>query len=277
MSTEAPVIDATILQAEGTAPSVPEAPAATPNAPIPFNTSQLAAEEAPASTDGLEEYGFDSEDVRRFEFDLYRGKKGITDRIGILALPFGGRVHFKKGLGYVMCLSQFKSVMVGGKKVEQTVKRAACCDHMDAARKRFAVPVIHYATAPDGKLIPNQQFTYALKGWIYNDVNYEIMRRINSEFSLLEHDILVACEDESFQKITITACRNKLIKADVIPANVKEDVATWVATMRPKIAAKVGRKMSEQELKEKLGLAAPAAAQVAPQDAPLIDVKSLLD
>lgn len=264
----------------------PETPPITPAStqPMPFNTADLLGAEAaqppsaanmPGVTDtNVREFGFDDEDIKQYEFDLYKGRKGVTDRLCLLALPLGARVHFQQGIGYFQCLSTYQKQMVGGSKIEVCTHRAACCVHGNAPRKRFVTPLIQYNTQPNGQLLP--QFGYALKGWVYSDDKFIMMRTIHGEHPLLDHDLLITCTEEGYQKLTIAACREALWKKPQIPQQMKDEVKTWVDNMRPKMGKMLGKKKTEQEFLQAAGLVKPPA--LAPgADAPMVDLAGLLD
>lgn len=263
----------------------PEIPPVIPsaNAPLAFNTADLGADVvAPPAADfsgvptgDAQEYGFDDESVKQYEFELYKGRKGITDRIGFLAFPYGARVHFKQNIGYFQCMSTFASQVVAGAKIETCTRRAACCVHCDAARKRFIAPIIQYSTQPNGQLTP--QFGFALKAWLYTDDKYNQMRAIHSEFPLLDHDILVQCAEEQYQRLTISACKAALWKNPKLPDQIRTEIKLWIDTMRPKMAKKAGKKMTEVEFMQKAGLAAPPAIATPGMDTAMVDVAGLLD
>jgi hypothetical protein len=261
------------------APTPPPASAT----PIAFNTSDLIGEEGvltaheSPSVPGLDvtEYGFDDESIKQYDFELYKGRKGVTDRIGLLALPLGARVHFKPGIGYLQCLSKWTSQIVAGAKLDVCVKRAACCVHCDSPRKRFITPIVQYATQPNGQLTPT--FGYGLKAFLYSDDKYIAMRGIHSEFSLLDHDLLVTCTEEQYQKLTMAPCKQALWKSEKLPKELREEIKLWVDSQRPKMGRMLGKKLNENELLVKLGIATPQATVAAGVDAPMVDVKGLLD
>lgn len=259
-------------------PSAIPATAPASASPLAFDTASLegTATAAGSQETNVEEYGFDDESINKYEFEILRARKGDVFRIGLLTLPLGARVHYKKPVGYFQCMSTWKTVVQQGKKSEICSHRRICCDHAESTRKRFVVPVIIYNTLPDGRLA--QQFGYTLKAWVYSDDKYATMRQINSEFPLLEHDLHLRCEEENFQRFQITPLKAALIKQPNMPDEVKNNVKQWVETNRPKMGRLLGKQFkTDQDLLVKLGvLAAPTT--VAPQmDAPAIDVAQLLE
>lgn len=243
----------------------------------PTVMGQPGESEVPISA---QEYGFDDDSVSAYDFEFYTGRQNQTDRLGILrdAGPFGARVHYTKiaALGYFVCLSEFKKIkQPDGTVTEVPVKLAICCKKVpDSLRKRFIVPVIKYGTQPNGELL--KELTYKLMAWRYTDDKYIIMRNLNREFPLADHDILIQCTNEGWQKLTIHACKQKLIKLPKWPAENLAEINLWVESKLPKMAKTLGRRYTEAELLEKFGMVQPNQAAVAARDTPLMDLNELL-
>lgn len=213
---------------------------------------------------------FEDDSIRAYDFDLYKGRNGVTDRIGVLVpsqITFG-RVHYTKEAGYFLCQSEWKTS--GGQEI--CAKPAACCDKIDAPRKRFACLVIHYNTLPNGALV--KPFSYQLKLWRFSDDRYIVLRELNKEFPLANHDIKITCTDDTFQKMTIQACRDRVVSTDAFKKGFGADVDAWIAASKTKLDRQVGKTFTPQELLEKLGMAqAPSIVQ---QEAPISSIEELL-
>lgn len=226
----------------------------------------------------MKEYGFADESVKQYEFELYKGRKGQTDRLGLLrdTGPLGARVHFKEGIGYFVCLSEFKSMETSpGKFVDSPVRIAVCCKACEGARKRFVIPIIRYGTDASGRML--KELSYQLMAWVYTDDKFIMMRTLNQEFPLNKHDVLVTCTEESYQKLTIQACKESLVRHANWPADSKQTLTSWAQSMAPKMGRLLGKRYNEQELLVKLGLAQPAAAAATVRmDAPMVDIADLL-
>jgi len=264
------------------APPVPDplaelaanAPATTPKtAPAEDITSGI--DDAPmspgaSSKRNVSKTSFEDDSIRAYDFDLYKGRNGVTDRIGILVpseITFG-RVHYTKEAGYFLCQSEWK--MSGGQEI--CAKVAACCDKLEAPRKRFACLVIHYNTLPNGGLV--KPFSYQLKLWRFSDDRYIVLRELNKEFPLAQHDIKITCTDDTFQKMTIQACRDRVVNTDAFKKAYGPDMDAWVKASMTKLDKQVGKTFTATELLEKLGMAqAPTIVQ---QEAPITEIEELL-
>lgn len=208
--------------------------------------------------------------IKAYDFDLYKGRKNMTDRIGILVpneITYG-RVHFAEGAGYFICHSEWK--LVGGQEICTRV--APCCEKLEAPGKRFACLVAHYNTNPQGALV--QPFSYQLKLWRFSDAKYVELREMNKEFPLADHDIKVLCTDDQYQKMTLQVCRDKVVNTDPFKKKYGPEVDQWIQMARARLSGAVARHYTPQELLEKLGMAqAPAVVQ---QTAAVEDIRDLL-
>lgn len=226
-----------------------------PQMPLPANVVQTT---------------FDDDSIQTSEFDVYKGRKGHVDRIGIL-LPRQvtfGRVHFLPERGYYLCVSQFR-VQQGQ---EIPVRIAICCERLDLPRKRFAVPVIHYNTTPDGQLVA--PFGFRLKVWRFSEQVFASLRTSNKEFPLEHHDLLVRCEDEQYQKIQLQSCREAIAARPEFQKAHGQILQAYLASLAGKLERAVGRRADAKEWGELLGSLTPAPATVA--DQPIQDIGDLL-
>jgi hypothetical protein len=67
-----------------------------------------------------------------------------------------------------------------------------------------------------------------------------------------------------------------LWKSQGLPQQLKDEIKLWVESQRPKMGKLLGKKITEQEFLQKIGLA-PIPTVAAGIDAPMVDVKGLLD
>jgi hypothetical protein len=237
-----------------------------------------AAPDESLAAAGAEEYGFDDQTVKAYDFEFYKGHKNITDRIGILAdKVIGARVHYTKlgNLGYFVCNSTFKKVPNGAEFVEVPDKKAVCCNKLGSPFKRFIAPIIQYSTQPNGNLQP--QLGYSIKALRYKDSTYIMLRTINSQFPLNQHDLLVTCTQEEWQRLNFQACRDSVVRHKNFPADAKTAINAIVAQLQPKMAKTLAKRHTDQELMIAFGMAAPAVpVAAASMDVPMVDVATLL-
>lgn len=274
MTTETATSPAAALDALADTADAPATSTTTP-ATRPADDIGAGIDDTPASSGSaarrnVHTTSFEDDSIRAYDFDLYKGRNGVTDRIGILVpsqITFG-RVHYTQEAGYFLCHSEWK--LSGGQEV--CVKAAPCCDKLEAPRKRFACLVIHYNTLPNGALV--KPFSYQLKLWRFSDDRYIVLRETNKEFPLAQHDIKITCTDDKFQKMTIQACRDSVVNTDAFKKAYGADMTAWVKAASTKLDKQIGKTFTPKELLEKLGMAqAPAIVQ---QEAPIAAIEDLL-
>ena len=226
---------------------------------------------APSTKKNVYATDFGDDSVKKYDFDRYKGRKNVTDRIGILDpnLIQWGRVHYTEKTNFFICHSEWKTV--GNQDV--CVQMASCCEKLEAPEKRFATFIIHYNTDGAGKLV--QPFTYGLKVWQFSSAKYIDLREIHKEWSLAEHDLKMACEDDKYQRFTITPYKDKVLSTDAFKKKFGEGVAEFLKQSAPKLASQIARTFTSKELVEALGMAStPAVVQ---QSATVEDIKELLE
>lgn len=213
---------------------------------------------------------FEDESIKNYDFDLFKGRLNVIDRIAILVpseITYG-RVHFMDKAGYFVCHSDWK--MVGGQEV--CTKVAPCCEKLEAPDKRFACLIIQYNTSPQGALV--QPFSYSLKLWRFSGAKYVDLRELNKEFPLADHDLKLHCTDEQYQRITIQACKDKVVNTEAFKKKYGPELDQWVKAASAKLVGQVAKSYTPKELLEKLGMAqAPAVVQ---QAGAIEDIKELL-
>lgn len=218
------------------------------------------------------ETSFDDETITAQDFDTYKGRKGVTDRIGILQPTKVkiSRIHFQTGLGFVLCNSEYR--LQGN--MEVCTKVAPCCEHLPEAKKRITTTVIKYDTKPDGSLI--EPFGFTLLVWRFSDDKFVQLRNINKEWPLTEHDLLASCDEETYQRMAFSACKQALFRAPKFIEVHGKQVEQWLQAIEPKLIKAAGRKLTNQELLERIGKSHVQPGGAAVADAPVADIADLL-
>lgn len=215
---------------------------------------------------------FTDSSIKNYDFDLYKGRKNQTDRLAILRPESiaGGRVHFKEGAGYFICHSKF--VQANG--VETCTQQAKCCEKLGDPSKRFSAMVLVYNTRQDGELI--NPLGFSLKVWRFTADKFVLLRGVNKSFPLNKHDITVMCQEEQYQRLTIQPIQEaqSLISKEKFWTIYGPTLNPWITSTLPKMAKSVGRKLTEPEMLEKLGLA--VAPAVEGSTLPVADIADLI-
>lgn len=234
----------------------------------------------PAPTTAMSPFGgmkattfADRDSARSDQFPMYKGKTDQTDRIAIINPDFllvaPSHAHFtekgsaEKGLGYILCKSERK--MQEG--FEIVTREAACCRLIGEARKRCGTLIVKFdADQRTGKVI-GPPVRFSLMGWVFSPKTYEKLYTIFDEYTeraedgsitkngLACVDLIVACEDEEYQKITITPSNpNGSVRANPkFNEQYGKTLNDWFAGMSARFAKQVARDVSEQEIIAKLG------------------------
>lgn len=226
-----------------------------------------------ANSPGARATNFDDESIKSSQVEGYKAKAGSTDRIAVVdpAVVVVGRAHYGgPGVGYVLCKSEY-TVDAG---VEVLSRKGACCLHMpDEAKIRIVVPIIKYATKPNGELL--KPFTMEYLVWRINEAKFAQLRGIHKEWGLDKHDLIITCDDEKYQTLTISVARDRVANHPEVQKQFGSEVAAFMAQMVPKLSKQIGNDVSETELLNKLGKTAPAAT-VRVSDAPVGNIDDLL-
>lgn len=279
--------EAAVVKAAAPAP-VAAAPAAV--APVAAAAPAALAGQTTRTLPQYEMVSIDDEGAAsRSEFDYYKGRKNITDRVGIADLKriAAARVHYAEGpgLGFILCRSQFtrqETQGPDGRKLysEVMVARAGCCELLGESTKKFAVPLVHYTTNPKGDLI--KPMSFAMKVWKFDAGRFATLQQTHKEFEssggLAGHDLKVTCADEQFQKLTIIACAESVLAHPKFKQDYGEGLTNWLNAVSPDLKRALGRDMSDDELRKKLGEASPGSggAAMAPEVGGVASLDSLL-
>lgn len=236
---------------------------------IDTSSADVARQE---NEDGTFVTGIGDESVKNYDFEFYKGRKNNTDRLSILKPEhiYGARVHYVKDLGYIVCHSKWKQES----GAEVNVQPADCCTKLGDPSKRFAALVLHYNTKPDGN--PISPLGFQMKLWKFTPDKFTTLRTVNKNFPLAKHDILIMCQEEQFQKLSMQPIpeEKSLIGKSKFWEVYGKVINPWINSSLPKMAKAVGRKLSLQELREKLGLAvAPVVEQAT---LPVADISDLI-
>lgn len=182
-----------------------------------------------------DEIGFDNEDISGNSVDGYKGRKGVTDRIGF-PLPKRLRVadtHYKEK--HILC------------------KKGVCCEKLGPPSKRIGTVIVHYSTDKNGKL--DQPLRWTVKTWVFSGKKYEELRSINEENPLDQKDLKATCVEEQYQQLKFVSCKEAVWQTN-------EEVRKQIVAAAEIALSKVylGKNLEGDELREFLGMdsAAPA-------------------
>jgi len=208
-------------------------------------------------------------------FDRYKGRKGETDRLGLICggLPRGYIHYFGQG-------ATGKSFRC----VSTATEKAICCDKLGAPQQKFGVILFKYVLDPQdaSKLLDDTKCQGKIMLWVISESRYEELSNMHKQWPLLDapedfqtkqHDIMVKCTEEQYQKMVFTP----------VPTAQWKQKEAWYKALKmrlelakPKLKQAMGKTMTLQEIKELLG-AAPAVAPGTTDNVGDIDLGGVLD
>jgi len=180
----------------------------------------------------------------------------------------GGQTNYIQGVGYIL------------NQGAEFTKYAG-----EPPRQRIATVIIIWPTDKRGALdrtrLANGDFE--VKPWIISSEKYKTLEQIHREFSFGEHDVTAKCEENGtqYQKLAFSPCKDSLYrqllespKATVFVDQIRAEVAAITAGIQDL----VGRKMTIQQIKEKLaqGGGAPMVRDMGENNAVSGDIESLV-
>lgn len=217
--------------------------------------------------------GFGDKSVGGDDFDRYKGRKGHTDRIAILnpGDVTVAHIHYQEGIGFVICNSEYQK----GAASTTLLKPASCCELLPEATVRIATLILQYHTDSNGQLV--QPFGFSRKIWYLSENKFAALGRLNNEFPLDKHDLYITCEDDQWQKLQFQPTRESIYASEPFAkAGHRKSVEEWAAAMGPRIPKSLGRRLTAQELHERVGKAKPAAGP-STVDVPVASLDALLN
>jgi len=181
----------------------------------------------------VEDIDIDDESIVDSKSEKYKGRQGYTDRIGLI-LDEG--IKFKKAMTHYGFNTHF------------LCKRGFCCEVAPKpSEPRIGCIVIHYRTDKHGGI--EKPFAYELKPWIFSEKKYLQLRRVNEEWPLTEHDLKVTCQEQKYQQLEFTSCKEAFWRKS---EKLKKDVLEQAKVMIAKLW--FGKDLSNEELKELAGM-----------------------
>lgn len=228
---------------------------------------------------------FNDESVQKYEFELYGGKAGQTDRIYIPAprAVVKARTHFiERGTTKftIICRSEYVR-SADGKGGEDMVREGQCCKLLGPSVPRWAVLVIQYQTDRAGNV--TRPFTMLKKLWKFGADKYQQIRNIGRDFPLEKHDLSVFCQPdgEKFQKLQIGAKPDCYVMHPNFPEKDRNDVLAWAQANVSKLPRELGRSYaSDAEMVQDLqraGILTPAGpAPTMASDTPVANFEDII-
>lgn len=203
------------------------------------------------------------------QFDRYKGSAGKTDRVAIVSMKL------IRGLRYYYNKKAFRAP-IDSALLALTKAKAG------EPEQRFAMVVFHYVTDDKGALVDEAKCQGRIKIWSISETRYTELSNLHAQWPILDagigtpqHDVLLTCTEEKFQRMTMTPCPTahwKTKKAWYDQLKAKEALALVKARLS------LGKVLTKDELMEALGSGDGAVAPTGGvQNAGDVDLRDVLD
>jgi len=189
----------------------------------------------------------------------FKGKKGETYRLSFAWWPQGeeGKLN----------LDAKKPRFIGGKRiyvpnVGYVLYKGPEYNGLGDKEPKIAIGtiVIQWPTDKAGNVVQDRLFAgdYKVASWVFPEQKYKVLENNWRDWPASEHDVTVLCEDEQFQKMTFSPCKNNLLR-QLIMANTDKskpivaDIMAKIKSVEARLANEVAKDLSVADIKLKLG------------------------
>lgn len=207
------------------------------------------------TTGPVGEVAWDDDSIKSTDIAFFKGEKAHKHRIFVMSpKPMFARVHYEGG--YFLCKSTFE--IKDGNTV--CTKTAKCCKMLGQGPKlRFSVVVAVFDTKKDGTIKTKnpEELDFEFQVWTFGEDKFQSLRTKHEEWDLTQHDLLITCNDEQYQKIEIDVMKSTLTLNKQLKPRVD---AGWAACTFKDTQKFLGRNLSEAEVIVKCGGEAEAGA-----------------
>jgi len=207
--------------------------------------------------------------VETSQFPRYKGTKDKTDRVAIISKTLS---------------RAFRYYHEGSKKSFRAPESAEmlekCREAMGEPEQRFGLVLFHYLTGEDGVMASEEKCQGKVKIWSISEARYEELSALHRSWPLLDggfaepqNDILIACSEEKYQRMTFTPT----------PKPHWKKKQKWYDTLKErerkaqeKVQMALGWKLTDAEIMDLLGMASAVAATGSLENAGEVDLTDVL-
>lgn len=211
---------------------------------------------------------FGDKTVELSTFERYKGRKGQKDCITIIAgslLRAHQHWHNQKGF---RCLSTLEN-------------RAECCKQLGEPEQKFGIVLFQYTVDQEGNYVDPTKCQGKVRLWVISETRYEELTNLHRRWPLLDggfgtkqHDILVNCTEEGYQKMTFTPTPEAHWKTK---QNWYDALKAKEIKAREKLKLALGRSLTELEVMELLGTSESKSQTGSTNNAGDIDLSDVID
>lgn len=202
----------------------------------------------------------DGGNVQRF-----KGKKGETYRISFAWWPqgenntlnlsakkpkfIGGKRNYIPNVGYILNKGPEFTSLAGGEQPKLAI----------------GTIIIKWPTDKAGNIDQARLLKgdYQIMSWVFGEQRYKVLDNQWRDWPAGEHDVTALCEDEQYQKMTFSPCKNSVLRQIMTSTSdahkaLAADITSRVRSLEPKIGNEVARDLSLDEIRLKLGKSGPS-------------------
>lgn len=178
-----------------------------------------------------------------FDTENFKLKKDEKARILILEEEFDVEyVHWVEEFGYAICAGDYSTMFKEGADTQHCRFCAASSADgaIKSARRKFVTLIVVYRTNSKGAVL--QPVSVDVVPWVFGDDKYnDLLGKKEAWGSMRDHDLMVECSNEQYQKYAINVMPEAVWKSD-------KEVASVVAA-----AFKDAKAMYSKDLRMLLG------------------------
>jgi len=196
--------------------------------------------------------GFGDKRIETSQFDRYKGRKGVTDRVAIISssLVRVWTYFYEKGAQ--------KAVFRAPTDPETLELTREIIGEPD---QRFGLILFHYLTDETGEMMDDTRCRGKIKIWRMSETRYEELSNMHKQFPLLDSgftepqsDLMIQCSEEQYQRMTFSPTPKAHWK---LKENWFKKLKERERAAQPKLGLAMGRKMDSEEIKTLLGVSTP--------------------
>lgn len=206
--------------------------------------------------------------VETAQFDRYKGRKGITDRLAIVSA------------GLIRGWNYYHEPSKTGFRAPKSAELLQLCkDNMGEPTQRFVIVVFHYTTDEAGNLMDDKKCSGRIKIWNITESRYEELVALhrnypimNNGFGQAQHDILINCTEEQYQRMSIspTPTAHWKTKEPWFDALVAKELKA-----KPKAKSSLGKELPDGEIMTLFGSSVNVTSSA--DNAAEVDLSDVLD
>lgn len=205
--------------------------------------------------------------IETSNFDRYKGRKGVTDRVAFIGK------NLIRGFSFYHEKKRFLAPT--NPELLKKVKEV-----LGEPQQQFALVVFHYATNEDGDLHDDTKCSGKVKLWRWSEAKYDEYSALGKKWPLMnngfgnpQHDLLIKCTEEQYQRMTTTPCPDAQWKKKEAWFKALEDKA---AKAQERLSSTIGIKMSDDEILQLIG-ASPTNPTAGGDTAGDVDLSDVLE